>query len=141
MCHRSGAFGFKSMLNPPQSAFFEADGPDQREGNMKMSRSSFAVAVWVLLVIALAALALASRAAPVTTTMKPLGSVIELSDCQSRKRSHPCTVRTTSHQWLTDLGSWPGDILQPGDALAMRTDKSAWRTVTWMCRNGVCRSH
>ena len=107
---------------------------------MNLSKSNIAVVIWVLLVGAFAAFMLTSEPATPHTTMKPLGSVLDVSACVSGKHSHLCHVRITSHEWQTDLGVWPGEILQRGDLIAMRTDQLGWRKDTWMCRNGVCRS-
>lgn len=107
---------------------------------MSISKSDIAVVVWVLFVAACAAFMLSSNPSTPQTTMKSLGSVLEVKDCSSGKHSHSCNVLTTSHQWVTDLRNWPGEILHPGDRLDMRTDQSGGRRETWMCRNGLCRA-
>lgn len=107
---------------------------------MKFSKSNMAVAAWILLVIIFATYFLKHNAAPTQTTMKSIGSVLAVKDCTSGRNSHSCNVLTTSHQWVTDLGHWPGEILQPGDQLAMRIDLAESRKETWMCRNETCRA-
>lgn len=107
---------------------------------MAISKTNLAVVVWVLLVGVFAALMLTANASPPNTTMKSLGTVLQVKDCQGGKHSHSCKVITTSHQWVTDLGNWPGEILQKGDQLAMRTDDWGSKSESWMCRNGFCRA-
>ena len=107
---------------------------------MAISKSTVAVLVWVLLVGVLAAFMLSSNATPPQTTMKSLGTVLEVKDCHGRARSRSCKVLTSSHQWDTELRNWPGDTLQVGDQLAMRTDETGSQSESWMCRNGICRA-
>lgn len=107
---------------------------------MRLSKSTMASIVWVLFVAGFAAFMLFSNPDPKQTTMKSLGSVVDVKNCHSGRHSHSCNVLTTTHQWVTDLGNWPGEILQPGDQLALRTDQTGGRIETWMCRNGLCRS-
>lgn len=107
---------------------------------MAISKYRVTIFIWMFLVSGLSVFSLFSEATPPETTMKSLGTVLEVKDCQGGKRSHSCQVITTSHQWVTDLGSWPGEILQKGDQLAMRTDESGSKSESWMCRNGICRA-
>lgn len=107
---------------------------------MILSKSSIAAIAWLLLVASCAAFLLFTETTPKQTTMKPLGVVLHVKECHSGKHSHTCSVLTSTHQWVTDLGNWPGEILQTGDQLSMRTDQSRGRRETWLCRNGLCRS-
>jgi hypothetical protein len=74
-------------------------------------------------------------------TYQPLGAVLQVVECRAAKRSLTCTVRTTTHVWRTDVTGWPGDNLQVGDTLSIRTDKHKWGTETWLCKTGTCRAH
>ncbi len=114
---------------------------------MLKPKSNHLIALWVVIVasVALYMLILESRSAkPSNTTavssMQPLGTVVDVKDCNVGKRSLNCAVRTSTHAWDTDVTDWPGDIVQAGDKLAIRTDETEWRRETWVCRNGMCRS-
>jgi len=78
---------------------------------------------------------------PKRTTMRPLGSVLEVKGCSSGKRSLQCTVRTSTHVWVTDVTDWPGNIIQVGDELSYRFDATNNAKEQWVCRNGLCRSY
>ena len=107
---------------------------------MRISKSNISAIAWLLLVASFAAFLLFTETTQKQTTMKPLGVVLQVKECHSGKHSHTCSVLTSTHQWDTDLGNWPGEILQTGDQLSMRTDQSRGRRETWLCRNGLCRS-
>ena len=74
------------------------------------------------------------------TSMKPIGQVIEVRDCDASKYELNCFVKTTTHQWRTDVTDWPGNNIQKGDELAYRIDDSGTRREQWVCKNGMCRS-
>lgn len=78
--------------------------------------------------------------ASIVTTMRPLGRVLEVRNCNSGKNSLNCTVQTTTHRWQTDVTDWPGDNVQVGDELGYRFDETRTRKEQWVCRNGMCRA-
>lgn len=76
---------------------------------------------------------------PIVSTLRPLGRVLEVKGCNSGKYSLNCTVRTSTHIWVTDITDWPGNVIQIGDELAYRFDETKSAQEQWVCRNGVCR--
>lgn len=98
------------------------------------------IALWVVIVASVVLYMLIPSNTTVVSSMQPLGTVVDVKDCNAGKRSLSCAVRTSTHAWNTDVTDWPGDIVQAGDQLAIRTDETEWRRETWVCRNGMCRS-
>lgn len=103
-------------------------------------KSNHLVALWVVVVASVALYMLIPSSSKAVSSMRSLGPVLEVKDCNAGKRSLNCTVRTTARTWSTDVTDWPGDMVHVGDQLALRTDETEWRRETWVCRNGMCRS-
>ena len=92
--------------------------------NLK-SKQALAIAALLFGVAVMNVLVLMPNSAQTVTSMQPLGTVLEVKNCESGKRTLNCAVRTTTHAWNTDVTDWPGDIIQQGDVLALRVDPGA----------------
>ena len=92
--------------------------------NLK-SKQALAIAALLVGVAVMNFLVLMPNSAQTVTSMQPLGTVLEVKNCESGIRILNCAVRTTTHAWNTDVTDWPGDIIQQGDVLALRVDPGA----------------
>lgn len=103
-----------------------------------MSRDNYLIALLILATVAILYFAYPFETNFITQE-RSLGTVLKVSNCDSGRHRLNCDIQTNTHQWNTDLTDWPGDIIQAGDVLSIRTDVGKNRRNSWFCKNGACR--